>query len=47
MLAKSNQGGRQQRARDDAAASYVLAVAESYRRARIRAGHALRAAVVG
>ena len=37
-LAKSTEGGRRQRARDDAAAAAILAVAEGYRERKRRAG---------
>ena len=46
-LAKGSQGGRRQRARDDAAAACVLAVAEGAGRFCQRRGRALRVAVVG
>ena len=46
-LAKGCQGGRRQRARDDAAAAVVLAVAEGARRAKKRRDRPLRVAVAG
>ena len=46
-LSKRTEGGRRARARDDAAAAAILAVAEGQRRARKRARRPLRIVQVG